>query len=131
MPLRGSPASPGSHSVWGGVLEVGVDEWGSAWREWLLFKQKIRACGEGKVFYFGLQETWVEAAGPMQEGLWPKGYAVFQIPQQGWSHSVVLWASWATSSRWVHQPWLGSTQVAVSLRGYCFPAGFCILFYFH
>lgn len=50
---------------------MGVDGWGSAWREWLPFQQKIRAWGEGKVFCFSPQKTWVEDSGPMQERLWP------------------------------------------------------------
>lgn len=49
---------------------MGVDGWGSAWREWLLFQQNTLACGEGKVFCFGPQETWVEDSGRMQERLW-------------------------------------------------------------
>lgn len=60
MPLPCSPTSPQTHSVWGGVIEVGVDGWGSAWKERLPFQQKIRTWGEGKVSCSGPQETWVE-----------------------------------------------------------------------
>lgn len=40
-PPRCSPESSLTYSILGGVLAVGLDGWGSAWREWQLFLKKI------------------------------------------------------------------------------------------